>query len=654
MLYEKSALIVIYLGLFLGVCILPFALQLRQPKPVKETPITKLTLLAMLCATALALLLVRGVPALTSPLVLSLAFVIPLLGQGWGTALGGLASLALFAAVTWWAPDMQIGLERAAAFVILGTLAAALPRLSLQRLVISPVVVVGLVSILGIAQALLTGAFGESIAFGALWHHWGAYVAPAESLVAGAIPFLDFPVQYGLGPTLLVAGLCSQGCWIGTYFAGAASNLFYLLAMIGCVLLLVRQVSPGRAILALLSMACAVLLWTGYPPDFLGDLATPSVGGLRFLPLAAMVFFIIWSEENSRKNDAVGHALWFLGLVWSPESCFHVTTVWWSYLGLREAQDKNLTRISLVMLAAVKGAGVALVALLLGFVVLVLIFRLIFGNWPSLDGYVAYVSNPPGILPVNLRGPVWLMLFGVLAGVMSMLMADDVRKLRVSFACLVAMLAACSYYLGRSHDNNVLNLFPFLVLVLTGWLRTADLGPTEGFARLVLAGTVAWSVTFGVASWTTAWQKGEAATLGPTLMLERMRLASPDSVALLNASLATQPNPFTPVEDAGSAFAWLREINAGPPVWVNPAMLLPRDMPGPHWTGVNNLADYALLPIPVIERYIKRGAETFHRSGWLLVDRKQPSPWLDYFEIAYKVTEERNFGGYTAYKLTPR
>ena len=40
-------------------------------------------------------------------------------------------------------------------------------------------------------------------------------------------------------------------------------------------------------------MACAILMWTGYPPDFKGPIATPSVDGIRFFPLAALLFFII-------------------------------------------------------------------------------------------------------------------------------------------------------------------------------------------------------------------------------------------------------------------------------------------------------------------------------------------------------------------------
>ena len=68
---------------------------------------------------------------------------------------------------------------------------------------------------------------------------------------------------------------------------------------------------------------------------------------------------------------------------------------------------------------------------------------------------------------------------------------------------------------------------------------------------------------------------------------------------------------------------------------------------------MNNLANVGLLPPEVITKFIRNGATTFHRAGWL-VDRKQPGDWLKLFGSAYEVAEERAFGGYTAYQLVPK
>ena len=60
-----------------------------------------------------------------------------------------------------------------------------------------------------------TGLLGLDEILFTTWHHWGAYVGPAELMWAGARIFYDSPAQYGLGPTMLIALGCSFDCWKG-------------------------------------------------------------------------------------------------------------------------------------------------------------------------------------------------------------------------------------------------------------------------------------------------------------------------------------------------------------------------------------------------------------------------------------------------------
>ena len=203
---EKAGLLSAYFGLLLVVCALPFALLHRKAGPARPERWAWPGFGVVLVVGAAVLLAARGVPGLTAPLVLSLAFVVPLAWQGRATVLGGLTALPLLAAVTWWAPDMQLGVVRAVAFVLAGTLAAALPRLKVRGSAVVAALLT--LSLLSLAAVLFTGSTAGPIGFWAQWHHWSVYVAPAESMLAGAIPFRDFPVQYGVGPMLLVAGLC--------------------------------------------------------------------------------------------------------------------------------------------------------------------------------------------------------------------------------------------------------------------------------------------------------------------------------------------------------------------------------------------------------------------------------------------------------------
>jgi hypothetical protein len=649
MLAEKVGLLLLYFGLLVLVCGLPFFLLMRFRLPSWHlTPALFGTLLGM---GAVAFLLARGIPGLWSPLTLSVALALPMLLLGLGPFITGLATLPLLASLVWWAPSLELTPMRVVSFLSLGTVAAWSPRLFLQSSGMPRSwAILGLL-LLGLASVTFTGIFTTPTPFWVLWHHWGAFSAPAEAMLAGAIPFRDFPVQYGMGPTLLIALLGPSDPWQGTYLAAAVTQLLYLLAMGGCVLTLLRDAPRGVVLLALAAMTSAVLLWTGYPPEYLGPLSTPSVSGMRFLPLALVLLVILRREAAGNAFVWHGHAIWLLALLWSPEAAFHVTVVWWPYLSFRQAQlaDGRLQ----VLRALLWGMVRAMVALALALSFLVLLFRLGFGDWPSFFGFITYVRSPPGILHPNLTGPIRLMLPGGVACLVA-LVVSDARRMPSNFVCIAALVAVSSYYVGRSHDNNLLNLLPFLVLALVPLLPAWQPGALVGFSRTVMAGLVAWPACFGMGGWRAAWVNGEASRLGSGQILEHMRLSTPASYALMDAALAPFGPSLASMADASRALEWLRAIEAGPPVVVNQAAISVRGVPGPAWTGMTNIATYALLPQATVDHFIARGAVVFQRPGWVLVDRAHPEDWLSRFRAAYEITEEKQFGGFTAYRLVPR
>jgi hypothetical protein len=135
----------------------------------------------------------------------------------------------------------------------------------------------------------------------------------------------------------------------------------------------------------------------------------------------------------------------------------------------------------------------------------------------------------------------------------------------------MGLLGAGSYYLGRSHDNNVLNLLPFVVLALTAALAIGVKDVASGFAQVALAGLVAFLATFGFESWDVAARSGRAWNIGPSHFINDIRLATPESSALLDESLANSPSAHAPAADAAAAQDWLRAQGEGPPLWVSPS-----------------------------------------------------------------------------------
>jgi hypothetical protein len=659
MIDGKLTLDALWLVALVSCCVLPFGLLSDCPPTLRAAVrLAPWVFGVALMFGSATLFFVRGYdepPAVSSPLVLSLAFVAPLMSgvtSAWA-GLGGLAALPLLSAVTWWDPHIALRLSRGVAFATIGVLAAMLPRAPFSFAGLPPAPALAVSIALGVISATLMGQFNSPTLFWAIWHHWGAYIAPAQAMLAGGEPFRDFPVQYGMGPTLLISALGAWDLWFGVYLETAIANVSYLLAMVACIGLALRRSPRGLALLASIAMTCGIVLWTGYPADFSGAMMTPSVSGMRFLPLALLILVIFWGESAHRSILFVGYALWFFGLAWSPEAGIYATIVWFPYLALRDARAGGSDSPGVVALVALRGAAIAVAALVVGFASLALVFRAGFGEWPSPSGFLTYVLNPPGALPPNFLGPIWIVVAAIGLGTVALTRADP-KELLAGAACLLGLVAVSSYYLGRSHDNNVLNLLPFVVLLVSFALSTPLAPLLRGFAILVLVGVVAWPATFGALAWSGALRNGDALAVGPAQILERFRLATPDAWALLDGGLAAQPGPYSASADAGAALSWFAEQGAEAPVVVSKAMIMPRSARGPSWTGVNNLANFDPLPRDTIIRFIEAGSKTYHRSGWLLVDNNQPGDWVDLFSSAYTRVEERKFGGYTAYRLAPK
>jgi len=650
MIEEKAALFALWLGLVCLACALPFGLLTPRFANARTTlsAVTALGWAPALCG--LCVLMARGATGI--PLMLSLIFAAPLFGQSRQALLGGLAALPLLAATTWWEPGfLWLGWPAALVFVVVGGVATLLPRWMTAKTGLPLAATLAALLVPAAAAAFLTGPFDLARPFRTLWHHWGAYVAPVQALLAGGEPFRDFPVQYGMGPTLAIATFGGQDPWEGIFWATATLNGLYLLVMAACVGLMTRRVARGLALLAMLALAASVLLWTGYPVDFAGTLVTPSVGGLRFLPLALLILTILWDEAGKRAA-LLGWVVWALSLAWSPEAAVYATIVWFPVLALRAAQAKSADTPGKVARAVFWGAALAVASLVGGVASLALVFRATFGDWPSASGYLVYILHPPGVLPMDLLGPVWLPVSALAIGLVALTRAEA-SQLRGGVAALLGLLAVSSYYLGRSHSNNVLNLFPFLVLVLTFALSVRLPPMPEAFSRMVLVGLVAWPATFGFESLTAAVREG-GIFAGRARLLDRFRRTTPEALQLLDARYADHIGPKALYADANAAVDWLKRQGEEAPVFVNGAMLMLGSGGGPTWTGVNNLANFDPLPRDIVARFIRSGARGFARPGWLLVDRTYPEDWLGLFGVAYVVTEQRDFGGYALYRLAPR
>ena len=449
-----------------------------------------------------------------------------------------------------------------------------------------------------------------------------------------------------MGPTLLTAAACGEECFSGLYAVTITANALFLTVCGWSVLLLTRGMDRAGRALALIAMGTAVLVWLGYPADWGGAIISPSAGGLRFLPLAMLTALILTAErtDTARLSGCLlstGHALWLLGLAWSPEAGFFTTLLWWPWLALRRA-DAAGSRTA-AWAALLRGGLIGVGAVLAGLAALALLFRVVFGDWVAPGDYVLYLLFPPGRLPINPYGPVWFIAAVLLLGLTGLWQASAGPARRKLYVCLLAALATTSYYVSRSFDNNLFNLLPALILLLLAIQAARQTDFSAGFLRATLAAIIALPVAFHFHSFAALPGASSVAglQLGPAPVLARLSPA-PDQHGLLVA------------EDAANALADLRSSGASAVMLIDEKMVMPAANPAESWSGVNNAANFVPLPPEVIRRYVVAGAKRFGRAGWIVVANKDAPRWLDLFAAAYDPAEQRRYGAYTAYRMVPR
>jgi hypothetical protein len=644
-----AALIIGYLALLFIAMLAPYLPKRKSQVDQLKSPLTSVPIFVGLAA-ATFLLVGRG--GLIFPLAPVL--LIPFVRRGAWTLLGGIVATCLFAPAVWWnANPISLPYWQWAFFAILSAAAvlAVSASLSANHAAKQPdapsrfefILAFGSAVIVALVLGAYSAAFTNDIPAHTAWHHWGAYLSPVEALLAGGLPFRDFPIQYGIGPTLLIASVCGADCWSGMFNAVLVANALYAGALVICALIVMSEHARILRVTAAIAVGFGALLWTAFPSDFGTALATPSVAGLRFFPLVCQLLLILWSEENPRIPTYLGHAVWAFNLFWSVEAAAFASLLWWPWLALRAVRQQSESgQYRIILRYAVTGvtAFFFVMALLLA------LFWLSFSALPELSTVIAYFQNPPGRWPANPFGPLWL---AILIAVMAVgtIVRGKIVDGGALFACLITMTVVFSYYLSRSHDNNVLNLFPFMLLVAFCLLPhyAKQLNPEEAFRRgfclTFIMSVIVFVAAFNFSVWNKVVDEGQLGYVGSAPLIRQVSvdgtdanpIISPDAIALLDE---------------------IRKKSDYAPLLFDEKAVMPWAPAGYGWTSVNNVANYSPLPPPLARRYIRRTATRYQRAGWIIVKQRNFGKWAELFAESYDIRTVKQRGQYSAYLMTPK
>lgn len=496
------------------------------------------------------------------------------------------------------------------------------------------------------------------------WHHWGAYIGPAQLMQLGVIPFNEVPLQYGLGPSLLMSFGCQSDCWGSFYWISGLFTvaMVYLLAYIALKLNHPKTFLRELFILVVVVISC--LIWTALPMKLESVLATPSTTGLRFLPGVAMTALLIHTLFQSSSKDAVlnlkhspftwrylpHNFLWLFSIGYSPEAGIQTSVLWFGYWILINL--KNSQGFLIGVLSSCWQLSVILVA---GVIILCAGFLMRWGEWPSFMGYVTYLIHPPGPLPVNPNGSIWfvvmvLIIFFVWVKERSL----ELRK-HPEIASLWLVFLLCyanfTYFIGRSADNNILNLLPYFSILLIGLQSQLCQGISKTIATILITALVSWLPLMGWDNYHRAIKLGEFFSLSAEKLTHSFSRTNPASRQYFQIT-----QDLSNSQDVGKILDFIDKNYQESAEVIDRFNLIDTGQLLPPWNGLHGPANFTYIPSFLRKRYLEKVRNQLNQPGWIVINLKlkESVNWIEDYSFAYAEDKRFYVGDYVAIRFLPR
>jgi hypothetical protein len=405
------------------------------------------------------------------------------------TILVGLGAALSFWAVSrlsWWQPapaTLQSWPSRAWFIGVTAGLVWLLRILTGSRAVSRPGWFAHLID--GVVLVVLAAAVMRTNTIDGNWlfpHHWSVYIAAADVVREGGTLLGDTASQYGFLNTLILAVWPSADrftalYWLNSILVWASGTIIYFT-------LKTWLIRPWWQLGAGLITVCCVAFLCGDAPALTGPLPCPSIAAVRFIWVYMLLGYLVWWHQRSAtRPDSIraalwiGSLLWLLGALWSVESAIYVTASWFpaaTVMAMSPAVQSlgRLARLQALLVGigrALARPGLLLAITLIG---LTAYYRLGLGRWPVWSHYWEYAaafSAGFGTLPIEPKGGVWVLLL-LHTALIATLVGMEIDRRRASLALIWAGWGAfwvvSTYYISRSHGNNITNISPVLLLVV--------------------------------------------------------------------------------------------------------------------------------------------------------------------------------------------
>lgn len=483
-------------------------------------------------------------------------------------------------------------------------------------------------------------------------HHWSFFTGPAQMVRQGGRLLWDVPSQYGFLVTLTLAWLPTRTVWQSLFLVNALFN--FLIALM--LFYLFRALRPGLLNLcfALAVTLAAVFFRSGLSPYYFeGPNQLPNIGGLRFFWSFALVAILFWQYRQGRAGEPsrwllwAGCVIWLIATLWSAESAAYACATWLPSFALLAYRRATLlsepSEISFKRRLGASARWLLLppVLLALSLLLITVCYFLRLGHGPDWRCFIEYAQSYRGgfaTIPMDVRGAVWILLivFCAVATTAACLLRQGAghRALPLILGATGALWATGSYFVSRSHPNNVHNLGMIfcgaigLTLYLLASERVGRWWATILKAGLVPILTVVLVAVFANKVAVTDYLFTPQASY---VRIERLiPLSSVELDLLLNSAQVKPDDPMLYIgpNEVFILSAWTFRQGEYSEVLTTYKSWMPEPL-------------YSLVPLPEERRmvYLSRFSNRMRTGGWLIEYKREGPPlypWLaQYLTLHY-------------------
>jgi len=296
------------------------------------------------------------------------------------------------------------------------------------------------------------------------YHHYSFYIGPALDIIKGKSLFGDTPSQYGYLSIHFLSFILNL---IGTSLAkfNLINILLFVFYYFIASLILFKLIK--NKFLATISSVVFITLQTIF--SYYSESLYPSTGPMRFgLGLLTLWVLISFSQKTS---FILGSIFTSIALFWSIETAVYIVPAWlaacliFSYNSTNSFKEFLKSSIRKLSFLGITTASI--------FSLVVLKEYSIQHIFPRISDYFEFAitfKSGYGSILISAYGNyypiVLIMIFGVVA--IACILTSKIKTKLLPLLVFIAIhnIAIFSYFISRSHENNIVNITGFYILQL--------------------------------------------------------------------------------------------------------------------------------------------------------------------------------------------